>query len=67
MSKRILVVEDQEDLRGMLRDVLSGTGFTVSEAENGERGVTKAESERPDLISWISRRRSWVGTRRVAR
>jgi anti-sigma regulatory factor (Ser/Thr protein kinase) len=38
MSKRILV-EDQEDLRGMLHDLLSGTGYTVIEAENGERGV----------------------------
>jgi two-component system cell cycle response regulator DivK len=50
MTKRILVVEDQEDLRGMLRDLLSGTGYTVIEAENGERGVAKAKSERPDLI-----------------
>jgi two-component system cell cycle response regulator DivK len=50
MSKRILIVEDQEDLRGMLRDLLSGTGYTVIEAENGERGVAKAKSERPDLV-----------------
>jgi len=50
MSKRILVVEDQEDLRGMLRDLLSGTGYTVIEAENGERGVAKANSEPADLI-----------------
>jgi two-component system, cell cycle response regulator DivK len=50
MSKRILVVDDQEDLRGMLRDLLSGTGYTVIEAENGERGVASAKSEQPDLI-----------------
>jgi CheY-like chemotaxis protein len=29
MSKRILVVDDQEDLRGVLRDLLTGSGYTV--------------------------------------
>ena len=50
MSKRILVVEDQEDLRGVLRDLLIGSGYTVLEAGDGEAGVAKANSDRPDLI-----------------
>jgi two-component system, cell cycle response regulator DivK len=50
MTKRVLVVEDQEDLRGVLRDLLSGSGYTVIEAADGQDGVTKAKSERPDLI-----------------
>ena len=50
MSKRILVVEDQEDLRGVLRDLLTGSGYTVIEAGDGEAGVVKAKSDRPDLI-----------------
>ena len=50
MSKRILVVEDQEDLRGVLRDLLTGSGYTVIEAADGEAGVAKAKSDRPDLI-----------------
>jgi two-component system cell cycle response regulator DivK len=50
MSKRNLVVEDQEDLRGVLRDLLTGSGFTVIEAGDGEAGVAKAKSDRPDLI-----------------
>ena len=50
MTKRILVVEDQEDLRGVLRDLLTGSGFEVAEAADGQTGVTKAKSERPDLI-----------------
>jgi two-component system cell cycle response regulator DivK len=50
MSKRILVVEDQEDLRGVLRDLLTGSGYTVLEAGDGEAGVAKAKSDRPDLI-----------------
>jgi two-component system cell cycle response regulator DivK len=50
MSKRILVVDDQEDLRGVLRDLLLGSGYAVIEAADGEAGVTKAKSDRPDLI-----------------
>ena len=50
MTKRILIEEDQEDLRGMLRDLLSGTGYTVIEAADGEAGVARAKSERPDLV-----------------
>ena len=50
MSKRILVVEDQEDLRGVLRDLLTGSGYIVIEAGDGEAGVAKAKSDRPDLI-----------------
>jgi two-component system cell cycle response regulator DivK len=50
MSKRILVVDDQEDLRGVLRDLLAGSGYTVIEAADGEVGVAKAKSDHPDLI-----------------
>jgi len=50
MSKRILIVDDQEDLRSVLRDLLIGSGYTVVEAEDGEIGVAKATSDRPDLI-----------------
>jgi two-component system, cell cycle response regulator DivK len=50
MSIRILVVDDQEDLRGVLRDLLTGSGYTVIEAADGEAGVAKAKSDKPDLI-----------------
>ena len=50
MTKRILVVEDQEDLRAILRDLLSASGYDVIEAVNGGEGVDKARAERPDLI-----------------
>ena len=50
MTKRILVVEDQEDLRGVLRDLLTGSGYNVAEAADGRDGVAKTLSERPDLI-----------------
>ena len=50
MSKRILIVEDQEDNRTILRDVLSTVGYELIEALNGEDGVKLAQRERPDLI-----------------
>jgi two-component system, cell cycle response regulator DivK len=50
MTKRILVVEDQEDLRGVLRTLLTGSGYEMIEAADGREGVAKAKSERPDLI-----------------
>jgi two-component system, cell cycle response regulator DivK len=50
MTKRILVVEDQEDLRGVLRTLLTGSGYEMIEAADGREGVAKAKAERPDLI-----------------
>ena len=50
MSKRILIVEDQEDNRTILRDVLSTVGYDLIEALNGEAGVKLAQNEWPDLI-----------------
>jgi two-component system cell cycle response regulator DivK len=50
MTKLVLVVEDQADLRGILSDLLTGSGYTVAEAIDGSDGVAKALSERPHLI-----------------
>ena len=50
MTHRILVIEDQEDNRIILRDLLTSAGFEVIEAMNGQAGVTMAEAEKPDLI-----------------
>ena len=50
MSKRILVVEDQEDNRQILRDLLGNSGYEMVEAENGVEALTVADAERPDLI-----------------
>ena len=50
MTKRILVVEDQEDLRGILRDLLNSSGYEMLEAADGQAGVGKAKAEKPDLI-----------------
>ena len=50
MSRRILVIEDQEDNRRILRDLLTSAGYEIIEAVSGEQGVSLAERERPDLI-----------------
>lgn len=50
MSQRILVIEDQEDNRRILRDLLTSVGYEIMEAGTGEEGVSRAEAEHPDLI-----------------
>ncbi len=50
MSKRILVVEDQPDSRQIIRDMLAGTDYEVTEAENGEEALAAIAKQRPDLI-----------------
>ena len=50
MSKRILVIEDQEDNRRILRDLLTSVGYELIEALTGPEGVAMAETHRPDLI-----------------
>ncbi len=50
MSKRILVVEDQEDNRAILRDLLQSVGYELVEAVNGEEALSIALEHKPDLI-----------------
>jgi two-component system, cell cycle response regulator DivK len=50
MGKCILVVEDQEDNRQILRDLLGNAGFDLIEAENGEQALAALAKQRPDLI-----------------
>ena len=50
MSRRILVIDDVEDNRVILRDLLTAVGYEVVEAVTGEAGVEAAETLRPDLI-----------------
>ena len=50
MGKRILVVEDTEDNRRIIRDLLTSFGYELIEARDGVEGVAMAQSHRPDLI-----------------
>ncbi len=49
-SKRILVIEDTEDNREIMRDLLTGAGYEVMEAHDGAAGVAAAKAHVPDLI-----------------
>jgi CheY-like chemotaxis protein len=49
-GKTVLLVEDNEDNRIVYSTILRHFGFSVMEALNGEEGIAKARSERPDLI-----------------
>src|SRR3954463_15814216 len=46
----VLVVEDFEDNRFMMRRLLEMSGYRVVEAVNGNQAVERAASERPDII-----------------
>jgi two-component system, cell cycle response regulator DivK len=50
VGKRILVVEDQEDNRRIVRDLLTSADFEVIEAEDGEQALAAVARQRPDLI-----------------
>src|SRR5262245_59709719 len=50
MSKRILVVEDQEDNRQILRDLLGNAGYELIEAVDGQQALAMYAKQRPDLI-----------------
>jgi two-component system KDP operon response regulator KdpE len=49
-SKRILVVDDEPQIRRALRSTLSALGFVVADAENGEAAMQKVREEKFDLI-----------------
>ena len=50
MRKRILVVEDQEDNRRILRDLLRHAGFEVIEVGDGEQALKATAAQHPDVI-----------------
>ena len=49
-ARTVLVVDDHEDNRRILRDLLRSAGYDIVEATNGEDGVAAARARTPDLI-----------------
>jgi len=50
MADRILVVDDEESMRDVLRRILSAEGYSVSLAENGKKALASLEKERFDFV-----------------
>ena len=50
MPKKILSVEDEANIRELLRLYLEREGYTVLEAENGVEGIKKWKSDKPDML-----------------
>lgn len=50
MGRKILVVDDEQDLLDLMDIILGEEGFAVVTACNGREALTKVHSEHPDLI-----------------
>ena len=50
MAKTILVVEDYDDTRNLMRFILEDCGYHVLEATNGQEAVESVKYRIPDLI-----------------
>lgn len=51
MAKRVLVVDDEMDLRTFISTVLESSGYKAVVAENGEQGMAKVREKKPDMIT----------------
>ena len=50
MQKKIIIIDDDIDLVEAMRLTLENAGFLVIDAQDGEKGIEKVKSERPDLV-----------------
>jgi len=48
--KKILVVDDEKDIRDLIREVLTDDKFSVITAAGGEEALALAKTDKPDLI-----------------
>ena len=51
MSKKILVIDDEADVRTYLKKLLERAGYEVATADDGVRGLEMVRAERPDLVT----------------
>lgn len=50
MQKTAVVIEDDQDIRGLIQAILAGAGFNVQVAETGAAGVEAVRHYEPDII-----------------
>lgn len=55
MATKLLIVDDEEDYRVIMTDVLEGAGFEVMSVNDGQAGVEALASYKPDavLVDWM--------------
>ncbi len=51
MSKKILIVDDDQDIRSYLSELFADNGYETVMAEDGSMAMDVAENEKPDLIT----------------
>jgi DNA-binding response OmpR family regulator len=47
---KVLIIDDDADVRMLLRELLQGNGYDVTEAENGELGLREFDKILPDVV-----------------
>jgi|ERR1051326_7605088 DNA-binding response OmpR family regulator len=50
MGRKILVVDDEQDLLDLMEIILGAEGFTIFKASNGREALAQVQQERPELI-----------------
>lgn len=50
MTKKILIVDDENSLRMLVNATLEGDHYTIIQAKNGHEAILKNELEKPDLV-----------------
>ena len=50
MGKKILLVDDEANIRTSLADILEKLGYEVIQAANGQEALEKVDKEKPDLV-----------------
>jgi two-component system response regulator AtoC len=50
MAKRVLIVDDEKNMRWVLRQALEGEGFDVAEAEDGKSALDAVSDQMPDIM-----------------
>ena len=51
MAQKVLIIDDEKDMRVYLEALFRKEGYETETAENGEQGLWLAEANRPDLIT----------------
>ena len=51
MAKKVLIIDDEPDMVTFLSTLLEDNGYDIATAVDGDEGMEKVKSEKPDLIS----------------